>query len=150
VLLAAALPDIEPSTELLAFAEAEEAAIAVGNVEDAVEINVRMWAGDSTAEVQRLVADMQRDAFKLQLREGADPEELDPPIADRLAAIDVPATIAVGDRDVIDFRDIARRLLEALPHATLHEISGAGHLLALDRPDAVAALVRRHLDAASR
>ena len=72
--------------ELLAFAEAEEAAIAVGKVDDAVEVNVRMWASESTPEVQALVADMQRDAFELQLREGAESDELDPPVSARLGA----------------------------------------------------------------
>ncbi len=148
VLLAAALPDIEPSPALLAFAEAEEAAVGVGRIEDAVEINVRMWANDSTPEVQALVADMQRVAFELQLREGAESDELDPPVSARLHTITAPTTVAYGDRDVEDFEQIARRLHAELPDATLHEITGAGHLLALDQPEAVAQLVLRHLDRA--
>ena len=148
VLLAAALPDIEPSADLLAFAEAEEAAITVGKVEDAVEINVRMWASHSTPEVQALVADMQRDAFVLQLREGAESDEPDPPVSARLAEITVPATVAYGDRDVEDFEQIARRLHTGLPDATLHEIAPAGHLLALDQPEAVTQLILRHLERA--
>ncbi len=148
VLLAASLPDIEPSPALLAFAEAEEAAITVGQVERAVEVNVKMWAGDSTPEVRALVADMQRIAFELQLREGAESDELDPPVSARLHEIGVPATVAYGDRDVSDFEQIARRLHAELPDATLHEIAGAGHLLALDRPDEVTQLIMRHLDRA--
>jgi pimeloyl-ACP methyl ester carboxylesterase len=149
VLLAAALPDIEPSPDLLGFAEAEEAAITVGKVEDAVEINVRMWASHSTPEVQALVADMQRDAFVLQLREGAESDEPDPPVCARLSAIGVPATIAYGDRDVEDFEHISRRLAAELPDATLHEIARAGHLLALDQPEAVTQLILRHLERAA-
>ena len=149
VLLAAALPDIEESAELLAFAEAEEAAITVGKTEDAVEINVRMWASHSTPEVRTLVADMQRDAFALQLREGAESDELDPPVSARLGEIAVPATVAYGDRDVEDFPQIARRLHAELPDATLHEIADAGHLLALDRPDEVTQLILRHLERAA-
>ena len=102
VLLAASLDDSEPSAELRAFAEAEETAIEIGRLDDAVAINVRMWAAHSTPAVQALVADMQRLAFELQLREGADPDELDPPLAGRLSAIAVPATVAYGDRDVVD------------------------------------------------
>jgi pimeloyl-ACP methyl ester carboxylesterase len=146
VLLAAALPDIEPSPELLAFAKAEEGAIAVGRIEDAVAVNVRMWAGDSTPEVRALVADMQRIAFELQLHEGADFDELDPPVSARLVEIAVPATVAYGERDVPDFAQVARRLHAELPSSTLHEIAGAGHLLALDEPEAVARLILRHLD----
>jgi pimeloyl-ACP methyl ester carboxylesterase len=146
VLLAGALPDIEPSPPLLAFAEAEDAAIAVGQLEDAVDINVRMWASHSTPEVQALVADMQRDAFVLQLREGAASDELDPPVSARLAEIAVPATVAYGTLDVADFEQVAQRLHAELPDATLHEIADAGHLLALDQPEAVTQLILRHLE----
>jgi len=149
VLLCAALPDIDLSPELLAFAEAEEAAITVGRTEEAVEVNVRMWAGDSSAEVKALVADMQRDAFELQLREGAESDELDPPVSARLQEIGVPATVAYAERDVSDFEQIARRLHAGLPDATLHEIAGAGHLPALDQPAAVAQLILRHLERAA-
>lgn len=145
VLLAAALPDIEPSARLLEYAEAEEAAVEVGQIEDAVEINVRMWAARSTPAVQALVADMQRDAFELLLREGAASDELDPPVSSRLEQIRVPVTVAYGERDVEDFKQIAHRLHAELPDATLHEISDADHLLALDQPEAVAQLILLHL-----
>lgn len=150
VLLAAALPDIEPSPRLLAFAEAEESAIALGHIKEAAEVNVRMWAEHSTPEVQALVADMQRVAFELQLREGADWDDLEPPVSARLGDIAVPVTVAYGDRDVEDFPQTARRLHEKLPGATLHEIAGAGHLIALDDPAAVAQLILRHLERAAR
>jgi pimeloyl-ACP methyl ester carboxylesterase len=146
VLLDAALPDIEPSPRLQAFAQAEEAAVALGHIDKAVEVNVRMWTEHSTPEVQALVADMQRIAYELQLTEGAEPEELDPPVSDRLGEIAAPAAIVYGDRDVEDFVDVARRLHAQLPSATLHVIADAGHLPALDQPDAVAQLILRHLD----
>jgi pimeloyl-ACP methyl ester carboxylesterase len=146
VLLAPALPDIEPSPELLAFAEAEEQAIRVDQIDAAVDINVKMWAADSSPETRALVADMQRIAFDLQLRERAESDELEPPVSGRLSTIGVPTTIAVGDRDVVDFTQIAERLRRELPAATLHHIADAGHLLALDQPDAVAQLVLRHLE----
>ena len=149
VLLAASLDDSEPSAERMAFAEAEETAIENGRLDDAVAINVRMWAGHSTPAVQELVADMQRLAFELQLGEGADPEELDPPLAGLLSAIGVPATVAYGDRDIEDYEQIARRLHAELPDATLHEITGSGHLLALDQPAAVTQLILRHLERAN-
>jgi 3-oxoadipate enol-lactonase len=146
VLLGAALPDIDPSPRLLAYAEAEEAAVAVGKLDKAVEVNVRMWAQHSRPEVQALVADMQRIAYELQLSEGAEPDELDPPVSARLGAIGAPATIAYGDGDVVDFARVAERLHAELAESSLHVIEGAGHLPALDRPDAVAQLVLRHLE----
>jgi pimeloyl-ACP methyl ester carboxylesterase len=145
VLLAPALPDMEPTPQLQAFADAEDAAIEDGQIDDAVALNVDMWAGASAPEVRELVADMQRTAFELQLREGAEPDELDPPVSARLAAIAAPAAIAIGDRDVADFTTVAERLIAGLPHASLHHVADAGHLLALDRPAAVARLVAAHL-----
>jgi pimeloyl-ACP methyl ester carboxylesterase len=95
--------------------------------------------------VRELVADMQRTAFELQLREGAEQDALDPPVSARLGAIAAPAAIAIGDRDVADFTTVAERLLTGLPRASLHHIPDAGHLLALDQPAAVARLVAEHL-----
>jgi len=147
VLLAPALPDIVPTPELQAFIDAEDRAIADGRIDDAVQLDVEMWAGASAPAVRALVADMQRDAFELQLREGVEDDELDPPVSARLSAIQVPAAIAIGDRDVADFPAVAERLLAELPHATLCHIAAAGHLLALDQPDVVAQLILRHVDA---
>ncbi|HEV2785109.1 MAG TPA: alpha/beta fold hydrolase, partial [Solirubrobacteraceae bacterium] len=149
VLLAPALPDIEPSPELQAFAEAEDQAIEAGRIEEAVGVNVEMWARRSADDVRALVADMQRTAFELQLREGAEEIGLDPPVSARLAAIGVPTTVAVGDRDVPDFARVAERRERELPHAALHRMAGAGHVLALDAPDAVAQLVAAHVAAVS-
>lgn len=146
VLLAPALPDIEPSPRLLAFADAEEKAIAVGQIDDAVEINVLMWAGDSEAATRALVREMQRTAFELQLRERSESDELDPPVSERLSTILASTTIAIGDRDVSDFDAIAERLERELPDARLQRIADAGHLLALDQPEAVARVILRHLD----
>ncbi len=147
VLLAPALPDTEPTPALQAFADAEEEAIEDGRIDDAVAINVEMWAADSSPEVRELVADMQRTAFELQLHEGAEYDELDPPVSARLGAIVAPTTIAIGDRDVADVTTVAQRLLAGLPHASLRRIPDAGHLIALDQPAAVAQLIADYLSA---
>lgn len=145
VLLAPALDDIDPTPGLRAFADAEQQAIEDGRIEDAVAANVEMWTRDSSPEIRALVAEMQRIAFELQVREGSEEHELDPPVSARLGAIKAPTTIAIGDRDVADFSAVAERLLAGLPSASLRHISDAGHLLALDQPAAVAKLVADHL-----
>jgi 3-oxoadipate enol-lactonase len=67
-------------------------------------------------------------------------------ISARLTEIAVPAVVVVGaeDRSLPPAR--SRRLAAALPHATLHEIEGAGHLSALEQPDAVTRAVLSFLD----
>ena len=80
MLLAAALPDIEPSAELMAFAEAEETAIEVGRVDDAVEINVRMWASHSTpGRCRRSSPTCSATPSSCSCAKGAESDELDPP-----------------------------------------------------------------------
>ena len=56
-----------------------------------------------------------------------------------LATIDVPVLVLVGDEDRLTPPADAEAMAAALPDARLTRIAGAGHLAALERPDAVAA-----------
>jgi len=56
-----------------------------------------------------------------------------------LAAIDVPVLVLVGDEDRLTPPADAEAMVAALPHARSTHIPGAGHLVPLERPDAVAA-----------
>jgi 2-succinyl-6-hydroxy-2,4-cyclohexadiene-1-carboxylate synthase len=62
------------------------------------------------------------------------------PLWDRLPAVTIPVTLIVGERDA-KFRAIAERMADALPDATLCVVPGAGHVVQLEAPDAVAAAV---------
>ena len=144
VLLDTNLADHEPSAELLAFAEVEERLLEAGDLDAATELNVDFWAGDANAKLQDAVRTQQRRAFELQV--GASAEETYAETID-LAAIGAPTLVAVGERDRDDFKRIADRLAGAIPDAELVVIKGAGHLPALERPQATARLVREFLAA---
>jgi 3-oxoadipate enol-lactonase len=141
------------SDEMRAFGEAEEEAFEADEIDAAVELNVRMWldregraAGAVDPGVRDLVATMQRDAFLAQRGVDAEVDELEPPLAERLAEITAPALVMVGEDDLPDFRRIAERLVDELPHARpLEVVRGAAHLPALERPGAVSALLLRFL-----
>jgi pimeloyl-ACP methyl ester carboxylesterase len=60
-----------------------------------------------------------------------------------LSGLAVPTVVAVGDRDLEDFQAVSRWLAGVLPAARLEVLEGAGHLLPLERPEAVAALIAR-------
>jgi pimeloyl-ACP methyl ester carboxylesterase len=64
-----------------------------------------------------------------------------------LAGVDVPALVAVGDRDTLTPPKYARWLVDHIADAELLEVPGAGHWLPAERPDllagAVDAFVRR-------
>jgi pimeloyl-ACP methyl ester carboxylesterase len=63
-------------------------------------------------------------------------------VLDRLAEIDRPALIVVGEKDDAYLR--AAEVMEArLPHATRVSIAGAGHIVNLDAPEAFDDVVTR-------
>ena len=67
VLVGPGLPDHAWSAEVRAFGAEEEEALERGDLDAAVEANVRLWlADDVDPEVRALVAEMQRNAFVLQ------------------------------------------------------------------------------------
>ncbi|MTE20593.1 alpha/beta fold hydrolase [Streptomyces sp. TRM43335] len=52
-------------------------------------------------------------------------------------ATERPALILTGDRDLLTPREHSEAMSEALPHADLVVVEGAGHLVMLERPDLV-------------
>ena len=136
-LLAPPLSGWEWSQEFREYVEAEDAALARGDFDRAVDLNVRMWADGAGPAIQDYVAEAQRRTFELNA-EAADPDELDPEVHERLGAITARTLVMVGDQDIPDFVAIARHLAETLPGAELRVVEGAGHLLPLEQPDVIA------------
>jgi 3-oxoadipate enol-lactonase len=143
VLVGAGLPDHEWSDVVASFFAAEEEALERGDLDAAVEANLRTWlAGPNRSldaiepRLRELVADMQRRSFELQkdwpeLRG----ERLDPPVSDRLEDVRVPTLVVTGDEDVEDIQRIADRLAAEIPGARRATIADAAHLPNLERPD---------------
>jgi 3-oxoadipate enol-lactonase len=147
-LLDAALDEFDASAEFEAFDADETAALERGDLDAAVEANVRTWVTRGSRDVDpavvELVRSMQRDAFAAQMGVDAELEHADPPVAERLREITAPALVAVGADDLEDFHRIARRLAAELPNASpVATIDQAAHLPALERPDETA---RRLID----
>jgi pimeloyl-ACP methyl ester carboxylesterase len=137
VLLAPAMWPWEPSEPLARYAEAEEAALAEGDLDRAIDLNLDMWVRRD--EHRGPVAAMLRRALENQRKRPFEEFGLeDPPLADRLDRVTCPVRILVGEHDVEDFRAIAWRLVDGLPDATAEEVPDAGHLLGLEVPELVA------------
>jgi pimeloyl-ACP methyl ester carboxylesterase len=134
-----------------AFGEREDELLEAGDVDAAVELNVEMWLGpEGTAEARADLARMQRRAFEVQLAA----DRLDPaPEPERVhvdpGAVAVPTVVVSGAHDVAHHRDVAALLAREIPGAELVELEWAGHLPALERPGAVAALLLDHLGRAT-
>lgn len=139
VLLCPALPGHEPSTELRALGEREEALIETGDIVGATELMVGTWLGPDAAESAReAVRQMQRHAFEVQL--AAEEFEPDEAVVD-LAAVQAPCLVLSGAHDLADFRQIAGRLPHLLANADHVELPWAGHLPSMERPSAVTDLL---------
>ncbi len=135
VLFASALGEHEPSPELLAFFEAEERLVEAGDIEGAVALGRRTWVRE--AAIGDLVDEMARDGFARELAAGGHPE----PLGVDLAAIAAPTLAVSGGLDFPDFAAIADRIAAAVPGARRAAVPDAGHLIALERPQAAAELL---------
>jgi 3-oxoadipate enol-lactonase len=123
----------EPSTELRAFGEREDALLAAGDVAGATELNVDTWLGPHADEATRQrVREMQRHAFEVQLAAADEVDEIE---ADAdLTAITARSLLVSGRHDLADFRQIAVDLSGLLPDSRHIELDWAGHLPSLERP----------------
>jgi 3-oxoadipate enol-lactonase len=131
-----------PSLELEAFWEAEEAALESGDIDGAVEANLRTWVDgpdrsplDVDPKLRARVGAMQKRAFELTA-DWADVEErlLEPRAAKRLAEIAAPTLVLAGDGDLTDIRETARRIAGDVARARLIEWPAVAHLPPLERP----------------
>ncbi len=158
VLVDSAVQGWDWSEQVQRFGAAEDEALERARVEEAVELNLRMWvdgpARDSSmidAKLRERVGAMQRDAFDKQLAAEAQspppgpPEWLDPPATSRLGEIRVPTLVLVGALDVPDFVRISEGLTAGIATATLSVIEGVAHLPSLEKPDTFWATLRSFL-----
>ena len=143
VLVGPGIDDHDWSREVEAFAAEEETALARGDLDAAVNANLRLWVAgprrsldDVDPELRELVAEMQRQGF--QLSKGHDDlqaDRLDPPASARLGDVRVPTLVVTGDEDVEDIHVIADRLAREIPGGERATIADAAHLPSLERPD---------------
>jgi pimeloyl-ACP methyl ester carboxylesterase len=143
VLVGASLPGYDWSPAVRASFAEEEAALERGDLDAAVEANLRTWVdgsgrapGTVDPGVREAVGQMQRRAFELQLpfAENYEEEDMEPDWPKRLGTIQVPALVLVADHDQPDVHAMAARLAGELPRARTATISGAAHLPSMERP----------------
>ncbi|HEX2755438.1 MAG TPA: alpha/beta hydrolase [Candidatus Limnocylindrales bacterium] len=122
---------------------AEVAALDRGDLDAAVEINLRAWVdgplrpADAVGpEVRAFIGRMQREAFELPEwdPEHAPEHELTPPAAERLAELTCPILVVVGAADDPAIITISERIVAAARRARLVVLPGVGHMLSLEEP----------------
>jgi 3-oxoadipate enol-lactonase len=162
VLVAPGLSGVEWSEEVRASWEAEDAALDAGNVDEAVEINLRTWVDgpyrrpdEVDPAVRAHVGEMQRRALEVQVAAYADPdrqpaeEPFEPPASARLAEVSGPTLVVVGDLDQPDILALADRAAAEIPGARKVVVHGSAHVPNLERPDQVSELLLEFLDSQS-
>jgi 3-oxoadipate enol-lactonase len=156
VLVGSGLPGHEWSEEMQAAWKEEEAALRRGDLDEAVEVSVRIWVDgprrgpeDVNPVVRSQVAEMQRRAYELQLpvEETAEEELLVDDLARRLGEVRARTLVLAGELDVPDIHAIADRLEREIPGAHRASIADTAHVPSLERPREFDELVLGFLDA---
>lgn len=144
-LLCSGMPDHVPSDALREFWAKENAFLERGDVDGAVEVNVRTWLGPDADQAARdLVRQMQRRAFDVQMGAPEEYERIEVEVD--LARIgDTPVLAAWGGLDLPDFGRLAENLAATLPNTRALELPWAGHLPSLERPAQTTAIVAQFL-----
>ncbi|MGW2813574.1 alpha/beta fold hydrolase [Streptomyces sp. NPDC001415] len=131
-------PGYNWSAEMVAYDQAETAALEAHDLDAAVQVNLDMWLRGPAREWDDVAAgltDQLRGPLRTSLvNQDIVGEHSQGPRDGDLAAISVPTLVGVGKLDVPDFQDIARRYAAEIPDATLVEFPTAAHLIALDAP----------------
>jgi len=139
----------EMTAQLRAFADAENEAMEAGDLDAAVEANLRTWVDGPGQPADRvdpalrdLVATMQRRAFELTIDwDDVEEVELDPPALDRLGEIDVPTLVLSGTLDVDAIEHAATAVLTGVTGARQVVWPDVAHLPSMERPDAFTTLL---------
>jgi 3-oxoadipate enol-lactonase len=159
VLAGTGLPDHDWSEGVRAYGQAEDEAVARGDLDEATEANLRMWVdgpgrkpADVDPAVREAVREMQLRALELQAPVWAelDEELLVEDIVARLGEVRVPTLVLVGEEDVADIHTVGERLALEIPGARSATIARTAHVPSLERPADFDALVLGFLSSVFR
>jgi len=153
-----AIGGLEWSEEVQTFGQREDELLDAGDLDGAVELNLRMWVDGPRrgpdavdAAVRAKVGEMQRRAFEVQLAAFSGEDQpgpqarLDPPAIERLEDVCVPTLVIVGDADVGDVVERADILEQRIPGARKVVLHDVAHMVNLERPPEFQALVDQFL-----
>jgi pimeloyl-ACP methyl ester carboxylesterase len=126
---------------------AEDKAEEDGQPDLAADLDVRIWV-DGVGQPPTRVPAAIRDAVRAMDREVLEPgrelgtnNHLEPRANDRLGDLVTPTLVVIGGLDVSGTRKAARRLAEAAPNARLEEWPDVAHMIGMEQPDRLAALL---------
>lgn len=131
----------------IALFEAEGAAEEAGDWDLAAELDTQIWM-DGPGQPATRVDPAVRAAFTAMDRELLEPgreygerKPADVPAIGQLGSIRVPTLVVVGDFDTSGTRAAAEQLAEEVPGARLIKVPNAAHIVGMEVPDELAALI---------
>jgi len=141
VLVDPGLPAWDWTETMRGYFDAEEKAIEAGDLDGATEVNLEFWV---KPEHRDEVRPQQRRALELQTAH-EEPELIWPEMGP-LSGLEMPTLVVVGADDRADFHAIAEHLAGGIPNADLVIVPGAGHLVGIDQPEELNALLLEFLE----
>jgi len=140
VLVGSGLPAWDWTEEMRTHFAAEQEVFEAGDLDGAAELNMEFWV---KPEHRDEVRPQQRRALDLQSAH-EEPELLWPELLP-LSSLELPTLVVVGADDHADFQAIAQHLAEQIQDAELVVVPGAGHLVGVDQPEELNALLLEFL-----
>lgn len=157
VLVGPGLRDMNPNEAVRKSWEEEEAYVEAGDVEGAVEVNLRVWVDgvsrtpdEVDQDVRERLREQQRRAFEVQMAvPDAGPEEpFEPQASTRLGEIGCPTLVLVGDLDQPAILEVADQLAAGISGARKEVIPGTAHAPNMEKPSEFNRLLMDFLQAA--
>lgn len=122
--------------------EQEDAFLEKGDLEGATEVNLRLWVdglqrtpAQVDPRVRQRVHDMLIHDLTIEMPDQVEELKLSPPAITRLAEVQVPTLIVVGELDLPEKVALAQQLQAQIPQAQLEIIPGTAHMLNMEQPE---------------
>jgi pimeloyl-ACP methyl ester carboxylesterase len=129
------------------FLNAESKAEEEGRADEAADLDVHIWV-DGVGQSPTRVPVAIRDAVRAMDREIQEPgrefgtnTRLEPRANERLGDLAVPTLAVIGAFDTSGTRKAARRLADAAPNVRLEEWPDVAHMIGMEQPARLAALL---------
>ena len=143
--------DKDPMPEEVALFDAEEAAEQAGDWDGAAELDAQIWIDGPGQPATRVAPDV-RAAFIRMDRELLEPGRVygnrkpaETPAIDELPSVRAPTLLVIGGFDTAGTRASAERLATDVPGARIIRIPNVAHIVGMEVPDELAALIVEHL-----
>ena len=153
ILGAPSVTGVDPSPTIRKFWEEEEAQLAAGDLDAAVELNLRLWVdgphrqpGEVDADMRSLVGEMQRNAFEIEGDDDGEPIFNDQSAIERISRLAMPTLVLVGELDLPEKLELSNRLVSIIPDAQLAVLPDVAHMLNMEHSEEFNRVVVEFLD----